>query len=520
MTLVRQQNSNTTETRWARETAFKTVGGSEVWQLIEPNSFSDAAAKFSKTSRNPINNDRQRQKGVLTDLDCSFGFQTDLTQYNSQDLLQGLFRAALRNQAQFGGAGQLLTVNGANGFTAASGLTVFPVGTLVQLRNSDKTLGNSNRLLRVTVSTSTTLTVAETLAAETLPAGALLVAVGFQTSAGDIDVDASQPFPALTSTTFNFLTGASLVVGSYIWIGGDAALSFFPTNAVNNCLARIRTIAANRLTLDKCSKGAMITEAQAGSTIQLFFGRTLKNELGSLIIRPSYQLEMQLNASDDAAPAQVQSQYFTGGVYSQATFNLNQADKITIDAKFTAADQEVRTGVTGLKAGTRPAIESADAQNTTSDLKRVKLAQVISGNESPTPLVAFIKSGTLNIDNGDQPLKALTVLGAFEMSSGDFTVSGNLDAYFASVDVLTAVRDNLSCTLDIFEWKQNSGWCLDLPLITLSDASVTPSKDSSIMLPLAFDAASGQEVDQALDFTCSITFHDFLPNLAQLTTLV
>lgn len=514
MALVTKSDSNSTESRWSQETSFKVANGAAVWNLIEPNSFSDAAAKFTKVARSPIKNDRQREKGVLTDLDCSFGFQTDLTQYNGQELLQGLYRAALRKQAEFGGAGQLVSVNGSNQFTAASGLTVFPVGTLVQLRNGTKIAGNSNRLLRVTVSTGTLLTVAETLVAETLPANALLVAVGFQTAAGDIDVDATQALPALTSTTFNFLTGAALTPGMNIWIGGDAALSFFPTNAVNNCLARIRSVAANRLVLDKCSKGAMITEAQAGSTIQLFFGRGLKNEVQPLITRPTYQLEMQLNAPDDALPAQIQSQYFTGACFSQATFNFSQADKITVDAKFTAADQEVRTGATGLKAGTRPAIEAADAQNTTSNLKRVKLARVIAGDEAPTALVAFIKSATVNIDNGDQPLKALTVLGAFEMSSGDFAVSGNLDAYFASIDVLTAVRDNLDCTLDMFEFNANSGWALDLPLVTLSDASVTPVKDQPIMIPLAFDAASGEAIDTGLDYTAYMTMFDYVPTRA------
>jgi hypothetical protein len=516
MSLVQRSDSNSTESRWSQESSFKVANASAVWSLIEPNSFSDASAKYGKVVRNPIKSDRQRDKGVLVDLDASFGFQTDLTQYNSQELMQGLFRAALRKKTEFGGAAlPLLTVNGANQFTAASGLTAFAVNDLVQLRRGTKVAGNSNRLLRVTAAAAALLTVAETLVAETLTADALLVKVGVQTAAGDIDVDASQAYPALTSTALNFTT-LGLTPGESIWIGGDSALLQFATNPVNNCMARIRSIAANRLVLDKCSKGAMITEAQAAQTIQLFFGRVLKNELGSLIIRPSYQLERQLNAPDDAAPAQVQSEYFTGAVYSQGTLNYNQADKITIDAKFMAADQETRTGVVGLKTGTRPAIETADAQNTTSNLKRVRLARVINGDEAPTPLVAFIKSATVDINNNDQPLKALTVLGAFEMSQGDFAVSGALDAYFASIDVIAAVRDNLDCTLDFMTFVNNSGWTLDMPLITLDDGSVNVSKDNPISIPLNFNAASGEAIDTNLDYTALLTMFDFLPTLAAL----
>lgn len=514
MALVTRSDSNTTESRWSEESSYKLANGSAVWVLVEPNSFSEASAKFTKVARNPIKADRQRDKGVLTDLDANFGFQTDLTQSNHQELFQGLYRAVLRQKLTFGGAGQLLTVNGSNQFTAASGLDAFAVGDLVVLRRGNKSAGNSDRLLRVTASAAGLLTVAETLSAETLPADAILVRNGVRTAAGDIDVDASQAYPALTSTTLNFTT-LGLVVGQTIWIGGDVAAERFAVNAVNNCAARVRTIAANRLTLDKASKGAMITEAQAGQTIHLYFGgRVLKNEVGSLIVRKSYQLERSLNASDDAAPAQIQSEYFTGGVLSKGVMNLSQAEKIVWDLSFMAADHETRTGVVGLKAGTRPGIESSDAQNTTSNLKRVRLAKVVSGDEAPLPLVTFIKSATVTIDNNDQPLKALTVLGAFEMSQGDFAVSGTLECYFASIDVIAAVRDNSDCTLDVMEFCNGSGWTLDLPLIALDDGSVQVAKDQPIMIPLNFNAASGEQVDPVLDYTACMTFFDGLPTLA------
>lgn len=514
MAAVTKQDSNTTESRWSVETSFKVANASAVWNLIEPNSFSEASAKFTKVSRSPIRNDRQREKGVLTDLDCAFGFQTDLTQFNTQELQQGLFYAALRKKTEFGNGAGVITgvVAASDTFTAASGLDAFPVGSLVFARNFSKSLGN-NGFHRVISSVAGALGVATALTDETPSASALLVKVGIQTAAGDIDVDASQAFPALTSTVLDFTT-QGFTAGEYIWIGGDDALSFFPGNAVNNCCARIRTIAANRLTLDKCSKGAMITEAQAGSTIQLFYGRVLKNETGTLIVRPTYQLERQLNAPDSALPAQIQSEYFTGAVFSQGTMNLNQADKITLEAKFTAADHEPRTGATGLKTGTRPSIESADAQNSTSDLKRVRLARVISGDEAPTALVSFVESATIDFNNMVDPLKALTVLGAFEMSSGDFTVSGSMNCFFASIDVLTAVRDNLDCTLDLMAFKNNAGWVLDLPLITLSDGSVQVAKDKAIMIPLNFDAASGESIDTALDYTAAYTFFDYLPTRA------
>ncbi len=514
MAAVNRIDSNISETRYSAETSFNVADGSAVWKLIEPNSFSDARGQFAKVARNPIASDRQRKKGVTVDLDAQIGWNQDLTNYNSQDLLQGLFFATARNKTQFGGTGQLVSVNGANGVTAASGLDVFAVGDLCVLRNGTQTAGNSNRILRVTALTGDTIvTFAQTLVAETLPASAMLVKVGVRTVAGDIDVNAAGAFPVLTSTTLNFST-LGLVPGEHIWIGGDDALTFFPTNPTNNCLARVRSVSANSVTLDKASKGAMVTEAQAGSTIEIFCGRVLKNEQTALQVRRTYQFERQLGAPDDSQPTQIQSEYFTGCVFNEATLNLDTAAKITMDMKFLSADQELRTGVTGLKAGTRPAIENADAQNTSSDLKRVRLAKVTAGDESPSPLFAFFPSATITFNNGIEPLKALTELGAFEMSAADFVVTVSLQGYFSSIEAISAVRNNDSLTLDIMSFKNNQGWVIDLPLVTAGDGSINIEKDKPLLTPLTLEAASGEEVDTNLDYTACWTFFDILPTRA------
>lgn len=514
MAQVSRINSNIAETRYSEETAFKTADGSAVWKLIAVNSFSEARGQFTKVASNPISSDRQRKKGTTVDLDVTAQMNTDMTQYNLQDLLQGLMFANFRAKTEFGGAGELVSVNGANGFTAASGLDVFAVGDLVVLRGGTQAAGNSNRILRVTSLTGdTVVTVAQTLVAETLPSSAVLVKVGVRTSAGDIDVDASGALPVLTSTTLNFVD-LGLVPGEHIWIGGDDALTFFPTNAVNNCLARVLSVSANSVTLDKASKGAMITEAQAGSTIEIYVGRVLKNEQIASQVRRTYQLERQLGAPDDASPSQIQSEYFTGCVLNEGVLNLDHPGKITMDLNFIGADQEFRTGVTGLKAGTRPFIENADVQNTSIDLKRVRLAKVIAGNEAPTPLFAFFPNATITFNNGVEPLKALTVLGAFDMSEADFVVTASVQGYFSNTDAIASIKNNDTLTLDIMEFHNNQGWVLDLPLVTAGDGSIQIEKDKPMMTPLTLECASGEEINTNLDYTACWTFFDGLPTRA------
>lgn len=512
MALRRRADSNISETRYAEETAFGTVGGSEVWNLIEVNSFSEARGQYTKVARNPIASDRQRKKGVTTDLDVQAGFQSDLTQYNLADLFQGLFFADFRTKVEFGGAGQLVSVNGSNQFTAASGLTAFAVDDLVVLRQGTQVAGNSNRVLRVTAATGTLLTVSQTLVAETLPAGATLVKVGVRTAAGDLDVDAAGAFPVITSTTLNFVT-LGLTPGEFIWIGGDDALTTFST-AANNCLARIRSVSANSITIDKASKGDMVTEANTLNTVELYVGRVLKNEQIEDQVRRTYQIERQLGAPDDSLPSDIESEYFTGCVFNEAVFNMTSGEKITVDCKFIGADQELYDGATGPKAGTRPDIENADAVNGASDLKIVRLSRVVAGDEDPDPLAAFFPSATVTVNNGVEPLKALTQLGAFDMSTGDFVVTASVQGYFTTNDAVAAVRDNDSLTFHVYSTRNSQGWVMDMPLVTAGDGSITIEKDKPMMLPLTLEAASGEEIDSNLDHTLCMTWFDGLPLLA------
>lgn len=507
MAQVNKIDSNVTGLRYTEETSLKTLGGSEVWKALEPNSYNDFGGNITTVARRPINPSRQQKKGVTTDLEAAGGFNTDLTQTNLQDLLQGFFYADLRRKDE-----KVVTaVDGTDDqYEAASGMDVFGAGDLIFA--SGFTNADNNGLKVVASSAAGYVEVVEDLVAEASPpAAAAIVRVGVEAGTGDIDVDASGSLPALTSTTLDFTT-LGIIPGEWIFVGGDASDEKFST-AANNGFKRVRSVAANRLTFDK-SYSAMVTEANTTATIRLFFGRVLKNEsTPSLIKRRSYQLERTLGAPDDGSPGSLQAEYLVGAHASELALNLQQADKITADLSFLALDAEQVTAG-NMKAGTRPALVEADAFNTSSDVTRVKLSKVIDGNEAPDALFAFITNFTLNINNNLSVNKAIGVLGGFEVTAGTFTVTGNMTAYFANVAAVQAVRQNADVSLDIALVRDNAGIYIDIPLLALGDGRLNVEQDQPIQLPLSFDAATAAKIDTNLDHTLLMTFFDYLPDAA------
>lgn len=518
MATVNKIDSNSTGLRYAEEDSIGVLPGSPVWNALEPNSYSDFGGSLTLLARNPINDSRQRKKGVITDLDATGGLNSDLTQTNLQDLMQGFFFADTRKKGVEIVTAVDLDVANPDEYEVAS-TTGFQVNNLIQGVNFTNAANNVVNLVTAIVADTSVEVADGLLAVEAAPpADANIRVVGFQGSVGDFTIDVSGALPKLVSIVADFTT-MGLIVGEWIFIGGDLTTDVF-FNAVNNGFKRIRSISATELEFDK-SVSTMVTDdgtvngaGGAGNLIKLYFGDVLKNETGTDIKRRSYQLERTLGASDDAALSQIQSEYLTGSVPSQLTFNINQADKITCDLDFVSIDHEQRSGVTGVKSGTRPTLIDADAFNTSSDFSRIKLSKVSSADEAITPLFAFVTDLTLTVNNNLSVNKAVSALGGFDVTAGTFAVNGDITAYFADIAAVQAVRNNDDITLDFAIVKNNAGVVVDVPLIALGGGSLTVAQDESIKLPLSMEAATAVKIDANLDHTLSMGFFHVLPDAA------
>ena len=492
-------DSNFTGLRYTEEVsgAIGTLPGSPAWKPLEANSYADFGAQVTTVARTPITAGRQREKGVVTDVDATAGANIDFTQDNFVDLLQGFFFADWRGTVKFGGAGEVTAVDAGNsGYEAASGLDAFAVGDLVFAADFSNSTNNGIKV--VTAATATDLDVTPAIVAETVPAAATLQKVGVRATSGDLDVDVAGTYPAITSTTYDF-TDLGVIPGSWVYVGGDSASTAF-AGANNNGFARVRSVAVSRLEFDK-TQNTMTAETGTGLTIDLFVGDLIRNENDPALIKcRSYQFERSLSTAG--------YEYVKGCVGNTFTLNMTTADKVNADVAFIGTDAEA-VEVGDRKGGTFPDIAtSATAFNTSSDFSRIRLAEQ---DTLGTPLMAYLTEFNLTINNNVSPAKAIATLGAFDMNVGDFVAEGNVTAYFADVSAINAVRNNADVSMDFCMAKDNAGWVFDLPLLTLGEGRLNVEKDAPVTIPVSIGGAR----DPHLNTTLQAIYFPYLPTAAE-----
>ena len=278
--------------------------------------------------------------------------------------------------------------------------------------------------------------------------------------------------------------------------------------------------------LDKTSGGAdgeteMASESLAGGeTIQIFFGGVTRNvgTTDPLFVRRTWAIERQLGVPNPSGANDYQAEVLNGAVVNEFSLNIAQADKLTGDFTFIATDKTnyADTDTKPTESGSDATIESATAYNTSSDFSRIRMHQVRpSNNAAPEPLFAYVTDLTLTVNNNASPNKAVGVLGAFDVSLGNFEVGGSITAYFADVASMNAVRNNQDITLDIALVKdfgtgnaaRKTGMVWDVPLIALGDGRANVSQDEAITIPLDVQAAEYETFGHTL-MLCEF---DYLP---------
>lgn len=495
--------SNVTSLAFAEETTIGVLPVTPVWNPLEPNSYGDFGPEIETVAREPITSDRQRRKGVTVGLTASVAFEADITDTYLPLLMQGFMFADVREKVTLSA-----TAATGTGYTVASGGAAFLAGALLFAEGSS--LAANNGLKIVTASSATSVSVAGNSA---VTEAITLREVGFQFASGDAEITASGGALPVLATTAKDCTAFGLLPGEWVFIGGDATAEQF-ANAANIGWARVKSVTANAITFDKTDQ-AFVTDDGATKTIRLFFGRVLKNEAAPADqVRRSYTFERQLGAPDPLQPSEIQAEYVAGVVPNEVTLNFDEGAIVTFDMSSTGTDSYTRDAATGPLTGTRPALVDSEGYSGNNDVKRIRMSGVPTTDAAPTPLFAFVQTFSLTINNNVTGNRALSRVGMIDMVEGMFMVSGELTVYFANVAAAASVRNNADVTLDMCAAKNNRGFAVDVPLITLGGGRNEVAANEAITISLTSDAAKGTKYDAAFNHTLLMSFFPYLPTVA------
>lgn len=504
MKLVDSITSNATGMFACEEVTPGVIPDNGVWLEKEPNSYSSFGSELKTVQRMPINANRRNKKGTVVGFSAGAGYETDLTADNLREDMQGFFFSDLRRKSRL-----VASAATADGFTVPAGGAAYVAGTLLTATGADAADNNG---LHKAGAGSAANNVA--VAGLTVQAGQTITLrrVGIEFAADEAAIVLSGGLPGLETTAFD-LTTLGVIPGEIVYLGGDTPGSTFGDKGQGWC--RVKSVSADLMVFDKTDFTFVPTDG-AGKTIQLFFGEVVRDEDAALQKQRSYSLMRQLGRPDSDAPNAVQAEIVTRCVASKLSMKVPEEDKITCDLTFMGGDVVYTADLaTDFAGASYVPVREADAINSTGDMKRARMTVYPDApNANPQPLLAVFSSYNIDIDNKIKENKAVTKMGSFVLSPGNFTVTGSFTGYFVTIEALRAVRNNADVSFMMCAYKDGKGVALDLPMLTLATKGLDVKMNEPVMIPIDTDAATGRKYDANMAHTALMVFFDYLPEVA------
>lgn len=467
-------------------TKDETFDANTKWLNMEPNDITSFAASLEKTARDPITQDRQRRKGTITSLTASPQFTADLTM-DMVAYFMPSFMFSVWKGIQPESYETVDAIGASSTYTVETGGAVLEAGTLVYA--SGWSMPENNGLKTVASSTATTVVVNETLVDETASDSAKLYVVGVRGAAGDIQLDANGD---LISTTLDFTT-LGLYVGQSIHVGGQTTVNRFDTAGTFG-QARIAAIETNKLTLERATDFA--EDTGAGKEIDLVFSGFCRN----VAVDDADFLKqfLHMEAAYDTTP--VLYEYADCCIPNTLAINNALQDKVTVDLGFVGKDVPPPTDTP--RDGTHEDQTRVEAFNTTRDITRLAVAGNLATGDT-----VFFKDTNISINNNVQSEYVLGKLPAEFINFGNFEVDIDTQVVFGNADILTAIRNNTSLSLEMAYQNNEGGFTLYMPSGTFGDGSKNFERNAKVKLTTPFMV----ERDETLGWSLGVSLFWYLP---------
>lgn len=500
-----QTKTNNFALAYAIESAVPGVlPGSPLWKQLEPNNIPAYGSTNTTSSRAPISKRRQRRKGKLVDQSASVELEMDMCLDPLEDFAQGFLVANWQ-----GSPPQKITACGTSSYTTEDNNLSYPAGRWVHVRGMRFSQNNGLKLVDASA-TDTNVPVLDALTAEaTAPNNAVLQLAGIRCAPGDLEVN---PDGNLISTSLDFTT-LGLVPGQMIWVGGEAVSNQFFSQAnadTSYGFARVLSISANLLTIDQTTvtfdedDGTSTGAGGTPRSIDIFFGRFLRN----VDVDDANYQETTFHfegAFDNLETGGATGYEYAIGQYpNEATFTIPETEKCTMNFSFVGIDTQKITTTRKAGASTALAPVRTDSFSSSSDIARLRLANVDGDG-----LTTCFKSMTVTLQNNVEPEKCLGVLGSPFINFGNFFVNIEATVMFTDKNVIDAIKDNETCSLQFALDNDDGAIYVDLPALTLGGGGREFPANKSITASLTGEAFG----DSVFGASLMLSMFPFIPSV-------
>jgi hypothetical protein len=506
--------TNGTTLSFAREASLGVLPGSPQWYELEPNSVNSFGTTIAKEARSPISQARARRKGVVTDLDSAVEVEADLTLTHLR-----LFAEAFLFSVSTGADAYLTSAATVTGYTvpalsaAQAGRLLYSgagAGAVSLIYASNFVNDTNNGLNPVTAAHAAAATeikvagnVAEAVAATNLVE---VQVAGVRGAAGDIEIDANGD---LISTALDFTT-TGIKANQTIHVGGlDIANQMF--NEENTGFARVRTVAANKLTLDKRDVAFVEddgTDTGAGGTglrIDILFGQFIRNVGVNHADWREYSNQFELVSPNLMTAGATGYEYSLGNYADALSISIPLSGKATVTLGFVGTDTLKPTEVRATNAANAKAGGQTEAFGSASDIARLRVQDT-----DEEGLTTDFKSATFTLTNNVAGEKVIAKLGPKYLNVGNIECDVESQVIFTNPDVIERIRCNRTVGLDWVMRNGDGGVAFDLPTGTLDGGGREYPANQSVLLNTTFMAHEESEHD----YTLGLSFFPVLPATA------
>ncbi len=487
---------------YAVEETIGVLPTTPVWKLLEPNSINTFGATITTVERAPISKDRQRRKGTVTDLDSAVEYDADWTMDSFEDFIQsfifsiayGTVMHALKSGTE---ADDLEAATAA--YTHDALPAAIAEDTLVYARAFTNAVNNGLFAVAAAATTTNTPITGGTQVAETptLQKNASLEVAGHRFT----DLTWTDATTTIGSALVD-LTTLGLLAGQFIRVGSGA--NDFGNGAV---MGRVVSISAASIVLDKVTNIGTGTLDGGGdesaAAVDLLFGRFFRNvnvDDGDYI-EQSLQFEGAYENLEVPGPGD-EYEYAKGNFANQVTFNMPLSDKATISFAFVGTDTEPPSTTRATGASTPQDPVKTGALNTSADIARLRITDV-----DESGLTTCFKSMSLSLNNNVSPEKCLGTLGASFMNTGNFEVNLEAELLFTNGDVIAAIRENRTVTMDFGVENDDGAVWVDIPSMTLGGGARSFPVNESILVSLTGQAFG----DATLGTSLGVSLFPYMP---------